>query len=298
MKTILVPTDFSDYATNALYYAAALASQTKSRLVLVHAIAMDVIELPGNPFDLKPDLRLEVYYLARLEQLASKVRVKHSTHLKVELLCVQGNILDHLNELVVQQEADLVVMGTKGANNKLQRLLGTNTARYIKQAVCPVLAIPVSAWYQGLKKIAYASDFDSQETIFLKQLFHFAKPLDAEVCIFNIKSENQLNLVGDNQVLQQIKRNFPDDRYSIAQLKENDVVSGIQAFIRENQTDMLALSVHKPDFLERLFHKSVSEKLVFQSSLPLLALPEKPYRHIQAGNNPSPAKTLNKVSPG
>jgi nucleotide-binding universal stress UspA family protein len=278
MKTILVPTDFSDNATNALYYAAALACHTQSRLVLAHAIAMDVIELPGNPFDLKPDLRLETYYLDKLEQLASKVRVKNGIHLQVDTLCVHGNILDHLNKLVVDQEANLVVMGTKGAGNLLKRLLGTNTASYIKQAVCPVLAIPIAARFQGLKKIAYAADFENSDTTFLKQLFRFTQPLDAEVCIFNVKSEDQLDLVEDSQVVQQIKRSFPEQRYSIAQLKENNVVNGIQAFIHENQVDLLALSVHKPDLLEKVFHTSVSQELAFQTTLPLLALPEKPYQ--------------------
>jgi nucleotide-binding universal stress UspA family protein len=273
MKTILVPTDFSDNATNALYYAAALACQTKSRLVLVHAIAMDVIELPGNPFDLKPDLRLETYYRDQLELLANKVRVINGTHLQVDTLCVNGNILDHLNKLAVDQQADLVVMGTKGAGNRLRRLLGTNTASYIKQAVCPVLAVPVTARYQGLKKIAYAADFENPDAIFLKQLFRFTQPLDAEVCIFNVKSDDQLDLVADSQVVRQIKRSFPDERYSIAQLKENNVVTGIQVFIQESKVDMLALSVHKPDLLERLFHTSVSQELAFHATLPLLGLP-------------------------
>jgi nucleotide-binding universal stress UspA family protein len=286
MKTILVPTDFSDNATNALYYAAALASHTDSRLVLVHAIAKDVIEFPGNPFDLKADMRLDVYYLAKLEHLASRIRVKQGTGLKVETLCVQGNILDHLNELVVSQQADLVVMGTKGAHNLLRKLMGTNTARYIKQAVCPVLAIPISAWYQDLHKIAYASDFENIDTIFLKQLFCIAEPLKLEVSIFNIKSEDQLDLVADTQVLAQIKRNFPDKQYSFVQQKGEDVVAGIEDFVKENHIDMLALGVHKPDLLERIFHSSMSEDLAFQTTIPLLALPEKPYRpalSVQAG---------------
>lgn len=282
MKTILVPTDFSDSASNALYYAAALASQTQSRLVLVHAIAMDVVELPGNPFELKPDLRLETYYLAKLEHLASRIRVKHGTRLQVDTVCVHGSIQDHLNELVLSQQADLVVMGTNGAHTVLKKLMGTNTARCIQQAICPILAIPISAWYQGIKRIAYASDFENNDTHYLQQLFGFAGPLNLEVYIFNVKSDDQLDLEDDNHILRQIKRHFPDNRYSVAQLKENDVVAGIQAFIRENQMDVLALAVHKRDFLERIFHSGAWEELAFQTSVPLLALPEKPYRHARA----------------
>jgi nucleotide-binding universal stress UspA family protein len=278
MKTILVPTDFSDNAANALYYAAALAAHTSSRLVLLHAIARDVIELPGNPFGLKADPRLEAYYLGRLETLADKVRVKNGVPLQVDTRCVHGPIHDHLNSVARDQAADLVVMGTKGAGNLLRRFMGTNTAKYLKQAHCPVLAIPVSAHYQGIKRIGYAADFESSDTAFLKQLFSFTQALDAEVYIFNIRSEDQLDLVEDSQILRQIKANFPDNHYSIAQLKAKSVMAGIQAFTKECQVDMLALSVHKPDLLERIFHTSVSKALAFHSTLPLLALPEAPYR--------------------
>lgn len=292
MKTLLVPTDFSDNASNALYYAAALAAHCEGRLVLLHAIALDVVELPGNPFDLKPDMRLEAYFLAKLEHLASKVRVKHGVRLQVETRVVHGNILDHLNKVVMSEQADLVVMGTKGAGSLVKKLMGTNTASYIKQAICPVLAIPVSAWYQDLKKIAYASDFETIETGFLKQLFHFARPLHLDVCIFNVKSEDQLDLVPDSQILGQIKRAFPDEHYSIAQMKGRHVVAGIQAFIKDNHMDILALSVHRPDFLEKLFHSSVSESLAFQTTIPVLTLPEKPYRHPQESRTGHPQSHL------
>jgi nucleotide-binding universal stress UspA family protein len=283
MKTILVPTDFSDHADNALYYAEALARQTNSRLILVHAIAREVIELPGNPFSLKPDPRLEAYYLDKLDHLAGRIRAKQGSHLKVTTQCVHGNILEHLHELVRSQEADLVVMGTKGAHHLVQKLMGTHTARYLKQAICPVLAVPLSARYQGLKKIAYAADFESADTIFLRQLFLLAQPLQAEVCIFNIKNEEQLDLVDDSQILRQIKRNFPASRYSICQLKEKGVVAGIAAFIRDNPVDMLALGIHHHDLLDRIFESSVSETLAFQATVPLLGLPENPYRPPQAG---------------
>jgi nucleotide-binding universal stress UspA family protein len=283
MKTILVPTDFSDYADNALHYAEALAFQTRSRLVLVHAIAPEVIELPGNPFTLKADPRLEVYYLGQLELLAGRIRAKHGPHLKVITLCVQGSILAHLNELVIAQEADLVVMGTKGANDLVQKLIGTHTAKYLRQAVCPVLAIPLSAWYQGWKKVGYAADFETNETAYLRQLFQLTQPLHPEVCIFNVKSDDQLDLVADSRILREIQKNFPTKRYSICQLKERNVVAGIQAIIQDNQMDVLALGMHQHDFLERLFQSSVLETLAFQATIPLLGLPEKPYRPPQAG---------------
>lgn len=282
MKTILVPTDFSDTASNALYYAAALAQQTQSQLVLVHAIAPDVIELPGNPFRLQEDPRLDIYYQGKLETVADPIRARYGSQLPVRVHCVQGHLLDHLNELVASHQGDLVVMGTRGAHHLVRKLLGTNTVKYMHQAVCPVLAVPLTAHFQGWGKIAYAADFETSDTVFLRQLFNLARPLQAEVCIFNIKSDAQLDLVADSQILREIKKNFPDDRYSFCQRKDKNVVAGIRAFIQENQVQVLALAMHQHDFLGKLLLDNVSDNLAYEVLVPLLALPAKPRRQPQA----------------
>lgn len=251
MKTILVPTDFSANAANAINYATALALSTHCKLILMHAIEPDVVEIPGNPFIRRIDNRLVAYYQDKLQNLAKYIRSQFNSNLEVETVCVPGPFPQPLNDLVCSKQVDLVVMGTKGAHNWLHKIFGTNTAGFIKQAVCPVLAVPASVQYKVIKNIAYASSFESQETIFLKQLVAIAEPLNASIAIFNIKSDNQLDLVSDQQVLHKIKKDFPESNFSFSQTKEDDIVAGIEFFARENQVDVLAFSVYEPDMLEK-----------------------------------------------
>jgi nucleotide-binding universal stress UspA family protein len=277
METILCPTDFSESSENAIHYAAALASQTGSKLILMHAILPDVIEFPGNPFERKVDNRLENYYLDKLQYLSQQIRLQTGSKVEVETICVPGPFPDSLNDLVRSKEVDLVVMGTKGAHNLLEKIFGTNTASFIKQALCPVLAIPANVQFHQINNIAYASDFERQDTVFLKQLLAFAEPLGAAITIFNIKTDEQLDLVSDWQILRGIEKHFRDKNFSFAQLKENSVVAGIEAFVEENKMDLLAVSVYQPDMLEKIFHTGVSQQLAYHSRIPLLALPLKPY---------------------
>ncbi|KAA5539937.1 universal stress protein [Adhaeribacter rhizoryzae] len=225
----------------------------------------------------RTDNRLVAYYQDKLQNLAKYIRLQFDSNLEVETICVPGPFPNPLNDLVCSKQVDLVVMGTKGAHNWLDKIFGTNTASFIKQAACPVLAIPSGVQLKFIKTIAYASNFESQETMYLKQLVKFAEPLGSSIAIFNIKSENQLDLVSDQQILRKIKRDFPENNFSFSQIKENDIIAGIETFVRENQIDILALSVYEPDMLERIFHNSVSEQLVYRSQIPLLALSSKPY---------------------
>jgi nucleotide-binding universal stress UspA family protein len=277
MKTVIVPTDFSENATNAVRYAAALANQVKAKLVIVNIINLPSTPLGGGNFIL-PDAQMEDDYKEELNRLSEELQLSYGLNLKIETICQYGFFLASLNELVKTKAADLVIMGTKGATNFLDKLVGTNTSLFIKMTTCPVLVIPYEAIFSGIKNIAYASDFECEETNYLQQLFCIAEPLQAEVSIINILTERQHNIFCNNQVIRDITRNFPDDNFSIAQIQEKDIIEGIHQFMQDKQADVLAVSIHERSFFENLFHKSISRQLIYSSTLPLLALPEKPYR--------------------
>jgi len=273
MKTILVPTDFSSNATNALNFAAGLAGQVRGKLIIVHIINLPVT--PLNGVIIPPDAQLVEDCKQELNRLSKELRLENGFRFEVETICLYGYFLANLNEIAKAKAVDLVVMGTKGATNFLDKLIGTNTSGFIQIATCPVLAIPAEAKFSGLKQIAYASDFECEESVFLQQLFSFAEPFRANVSIINILTERQLNIFADNQVIRDITRQFPDNNYSIAQIQEQSVVKGLQEFILDNQVDVLAVSIQERTFLESLFHKSISKQLIYNPRIPLLALPQK-----------------------
>jgi nucleotide-binding universal stress UspA family protein len=280
MKTIIIPTDFSENAANALHYAAALATQNNSKLVLLHAMPLETLtSMEGSEVALPPDPGLEVYYLNKLVQFGKQIREEKGFAFEMEAVCVYGPLPDNLNKLVCSKQADLVVMGTKGARKLTDSWLGTNAFNYLRQAECPVLVIPQQATFQGIKRLAYASDFDTEEeSVYLRQLLAFAEPFAPQTFIVNVKSDEQLRVVSDRKMLRNIKALYPDYPFCFAQVREDDVAAALQEFVKDNQIDILAIGIQKRIFLERIFHHSVSRDLAFHSSGPILALPPRPYR--------------------
>jgi nucleotide-binding universal stress UspA family protein len=280
MKTIILPTDFSENAANALHYAAALAAHNKSKLLLVHAIPVETItSIEGNEVALPPDPRLEVYYLNKLVEDGKQIRKDTGYEFEMEAICVHGSLPDNLNRLVRSKQADLVVMGTKGAHKLIETLLGTNTLHFIRQAVCPVLVIPDKAPFREIKRIAYAADFEMEdESVYLRQLLRFADSFCPQLYIINIQSDEQLTVVPDLKVLRNIETQFPENPFCIAQIREDDVVTALEDFVSENKIDILAIGIQKRCLLEKLFHRSISRQLAFHFPGPLLALPPYPYR--------------------
>lgn len=276
MKTILVPTDFSENAHNALRYAGALASQLNARLILAH-----IIHLPVAPVEsgmvIPVDLQLGEDFSEELNTLAANLRKELHREIEIETVCQYGYLTGDLNALVKTHHVDLVVMGTKGATNFLDKLIGTNSSEFSKTAHCPVLIIPAVAQYKDIHHIAYASDFESEEGIFLRQLFGIAQLLSAHVSLINVVDGQELNLLSDTEMVEEVTTHFPEVVYSMAQIRIHDIVEGLHTFVEENSADILAVSMHKRGFFDELFHTSISRRLIYHTTLPLLTLPEKPY---------------------
>ena len=277
MKTILVPTDFSLNATNALNYAAGLVNLIGGKLIIVHTINLPVTPLDGAMV-VSPIGKLAAEYQQELDQQAEELTLNFHNRFTIETQCLFGDLLTNLDVLIKEKAVDLVIMGSRGASNILNKIIGTNTANFIKKATCPVLAVPANVQFKGINKIAYASDFEGDETIFLQQLFALAEPFHCEVSVINILPERHQNIFSDNHVIRNIIAQFPDNKYSIAQIQESDIIKGIDEFVEDNNPDVLAVSIHTRSLLEDLFHKSITKELFYQMHLPLLALPEKPYR--------------------
>jgi nucleotide-binding universal stress UspA family protein len=277
MKTILVPTDFSENAANALNYASSLADQVNGKLIIVHVVNLVVIPVrSGKLVNLTGETDMHSYL--KLSEIASELR--ESKNLECEVAVIDqyelGSFRESLNQIVIAKKVDLVVMGTKGATNFLDKLIGTNTSGFIKVATCPVLVIPASAQYSAIKHLAYASDFENDKRIFLERLFRFTESLHSQVSvsILDVSPSHHLDIAAEEQNIQEIAKNFSNINYSIVQVNEIDVVTGIQTFVRDHQVDVLAISIREQDFFEDFFQSSYSKQLVYHTTLPLLALPK------------------------
>ncbi|KAA3437134.1 universal stress protein [Rufibacter hautae] len=272
MKTILVPTDFSAVACNALEYALAVATVTQSRILLVHVVDVASTFSQYHTFLDSVTSQLLADAEHELKTIAEKKRI--SVPVKLQTVCTLGNFVAEVNSLATQNAVDFVVMGTHGQGGILDKIFGTNALAFMNQAKCPVLLVPQNATFKGIHQIAFAYDLDSEVTSVLRQLFQWATPFNAQVSIINCLSERQLNLVPDFSLLQSIIKTFPVENYSLIQRKEDDVVKGIFDFVQENQTEVLAIATHEKVFLEELLHRSVSKRLLFQTQVPLLAFQE------------------------
>ncbi len=140
IRTILVPIDFSSHADAVLEWAAHLAREHGSKLVLLHAyhLPVDFQQLEGAY--LPPDFWAQVKAdsAANLERSAATLREQG---LSVETVVREGYPATAIEEEARARHADLVVIGTRGHSGLKHLLLGSIAERVVQKAPCPVLAV-------------------------------------------------------------------------------------------------------------------------------------------------------------
>lgn len=276
VKRMLVLTDFSDAASNAASYAAAMAHQLNTKmLMLYHSYepaavpAAALAPLTGEIAD-SPELIRE-----KITELKNRLKELIPFKTKIEVRADERNLLRAVNILAGQHHFGLVVTGITGKSRLKKALIGSNTIGLAKDCSVPLLIVPPEAVFQTIKKVVFACDLKPvSETIPILAIKTFIHALGARLLILNVEYKE--------------KRLKPDTIKEIAELHEiwgqrqveyhyiahEDVARGIMEFADQQQAEMVITVPRQYGFFESIFHRSTTMKLAFHSSLPLLLFRE------------------------
>jgi len=282
MKTILIPSDFSENAHHALRFAIYLSENTDVKICAFHWTEILIpTSTPTHLYKELYDQQLESK-LSLLKTDTNKVlkSIDHSkTDTKIQyILKDSSSFEDSLVEAVKENKVDLVIMGTHGASGLKKIFFGSNTTQIIDKAQVPVIAIPASYQISPVHKIAYASDLKDVVSE-VGELVKFAKFFKASIEIFHVfpsfpqwvdPSEENLAKLTDK-----LTSAYPNQHFTIRVVqtyKENDVVSGIETYVNSFKPDVMAMFTVKRTFWDKLFDASRTEEFAFNATIPLLTL--------------------------
>lgn len=277
MKTILFPTDFSENAFQASEYAGMLAEKFEANIIFMNCFSVPIMS-DINEYQITANI--EDYAIQSKknseENMAEfKQKFVETTNLAEERITYKtifGSVADTILEMAKNMNADMIVMGTKGASNVLDKWIGTTAQTIMKQAECPVWVIPHKAKINYPQKFLYAADLLEDEIAASQKLMEFVKPLNANCKIIHIDDNFELK-VGEQieMAISDLKEEFKDnDHVFIRNIRRDDVVEGIETYIQAYKPDVLALAVHGKSFFEKIFAQSITNHFVFGSDLPLL----------------------------
>lgn len=280
MLKILIPTDLSENAMKATTYATELFKHGPAQIFLLHAFADEVYELKsGREEEDFKEIQKEVFQKTEsaLENLKQEV-FHFSPNPKHDVRCVPefGLLVDAVNDWVEKENIDVVVMGTKGQTADKKITFGSNTLQVIKYVKCPVLAIPEGSELLYPKNILFSTDlllpYKRRE---LKLLANLAKRFAARIHILYVSDFDNLSLrQQDNKEF--LESAFDENQVYFYQKSGDDITQAVNAFVSENEMDMLVMVNTRHSYLENILYQSTIEKIGLSIDIPFLVMQNLP----------------------
>lgn len=143
IRSILLPTDFSECANYALSYASAFAREAGASIICVHVIE-PVVPTVGYSGVTEPLPMADIS--EQLEESATRELPKigqqeECSGLAVEQVIVHGDAASEIVRVAKERQVDLIVISSHGRTGLGRMLFGSTAEQVVRHAPCPVLVV-------------------------------------------------------------------------------------------------------------------------------------------------------------
>ncbi len=278
MKNVLIPTDFSDNAWNALHYATLFFKKVKCNFYVLHVSSYETVNaaLPlGTMVRWKPKRKSQPVK-EQLQELLERIGTLPS-NAKHRFFTIQEYMLliDSIRNQVQEKNIDFIVMGTKGASGLKEMIIGSNTGDVITKVKSPILVVPEKARCNGIREIAFPTDYNIHyKHKILTTIFEVLDLTKASLGVLHVskKEEHLSELQQKNKTY--LAHMLVDKDYGFYFLSNPNLEIAVQCFVESREIDMITMVAKNLNFFQRiLFHPTV-EKISYHTSVPFLVLHE------------------------
>ena len=276
MRVIIIPTDFSENAFNALRCAQQYFKYEKSKFIIVHTYADEVYKhkevVSREILEKHKKIKYRESETALASVIAQAREIDPNPHHTFESKAIFGTLLDEVNSLVNSKNADLIVMGSQGNSAHRSITYGSNTLQVIKYVKCPVLGIPLGYNYERPERILFPSEllipYKNRE---LKLLSCLAKSYRSVLQLMYISNFDRLSLRQED-VKAAWEDRFRESEITYTRHKEGDKAQIINDHIAAHDINMVVLVNAKHTYMETLLDTSTVDKVGLNTKIPFLIL--------------------------
>ncbi len=270
MKKILVPTDFSKAAENALKVAAQLAKKHDCEIYLMH-----MLEIPFNGVDALSThsaLPEAMFFIKMAQQRFEDVMAQdYLEGITVHETVRPNNSFSAVIDACHEHNVDIIVMGSHGATGFKEMFVGSNAEKVVRTSDIPVLVIKNEHENFIVDDFVFASDFkiDNKETY--RQAVDFAKTFNAKIHLLMVNTPNNFsNTSTAEKRIQDFIKDYPYANYTMNVYNDESVEKGILNFSKEINADLIGISTHGRQGIAHFLNGSISEDLVNHAKRPVI----------------------------
>lgn len=291
-SVVLIPVDFSPYSQKACDMGFEIASHLNATVTLLH-VYFSPIFIPELHYDTDSYQIPPVENVTSIKNTLEKVhnqfseltktideKIQIGTYPNIKYNCI---LREGVPEEEILQQAKsirplIIVMGTRGENQKDLELIGSVTAEVIERSPCFVYAIPENAQFkkfENIHKVALFTSFDQRDLIAFDSLITTFQHHNFEISFIHINSHeekrqwNEIKLVG---IKEYFKKQYPQLEFNYSIIDEENLLDNLDKFMKENSIDVMCTSNYRRNVFARLFNPSMAKKMLFHTNTPLLII--------------------------
>jgi len=276
-KRILIPTDFSRNAYNAIKYAMELYKREYCEFFILNIYYLSGYSKDNLLSPLPTDKDL-LNVKAKSEKGMERLKVQmgyyeENDNHSFNYLNEFGSFFDVMKKVVEKQDIELVIMGTQGETDNKTVILGSNAVNVMEKIRnCPILAIPATVLFKEPNEIVFPTSFRTHyKEKELSTLVEISRLLNAPIRILHVQKDRALNKsqIENKKLLETI---IEPASFTHHRLYNVDLKDGVSCFVQSRESEMIAIVNKKHNFFGSIFSNPMVKELGKHTNVPLLAM--------------------------
>ncbi len=279
MKKILIYTTFDEESMHAIKYGVEMALKENLGVEILHVIntahyGPDFMatgdEFTGGSYISSAIKQNTITATVHFKEITDELKAKFTT-----LPEIHTNLKTGIDTKVVVDETkqkDVLMLIFPGFDKgEFFDFITDIRPVVISQARCPILLIPEEVSFKPFNTIIYATDFEQEDTEAMKKLAEIARPFNTDILVMHVTSDKDFTeKIKEEGFTDLIRKETGYDKISFYPVNDTNVEEAIINFSEEKQADIIAVLRENKNFLEKIFKKSTSKRLMKKSSIPVL----------------------------
>ncbi len=276
MKRILVPTDFSSQAENALKIAAQFARRFDGEIFLLHMLElpMQLIQpASGSAIGGVNNNLPEALFFMKLakKRFSEMMRKPYLKDIKVHETVEFHQAFEGIMEISQAHNCDIIIMGSDGSSGFEEMFIGSNTEKVVRNSNIPVLVIKKNYTDFEVDNFVFATDCNLKNKHTLEKANRFASMIGAKLHLLYVNTANSFITSSESEkCMNDFAEGANLQNYSLNVYNDVSVEKGILNFAKNMNAGLIGISTHGRKGLAHFFNGSISEDLVNHANRPVL----------------------------
>ena len=274
MKQILVPYDFSKVAEHALNFACQIADKSEGNILLLNVIDHPTPDSFKTMGIQNEDPMEQLYIKKMYEMVQGKLNevvsgAKYADE-KIATKIQLGNPYHTIIDQITEENVDLLIVGTEGAEGLNEFFVGSNTEKIVRKASCPVISVSDQFALEPIEKIVFASDFMNTDDFFIEKVKSLQAMMDAQLNIVKINTPASFTSTRhDLKQMNEFVEKYGIENCTVEIYNYKNEEDGIIFYAEDIGADMIALGTHQRRGVGHFLAGSIAEDVVNHAKVPV-----------------------------